>query len=130
MSSSNMSSSTIDLIARTDELACREGLIATDTGKARLYRDPVGGTVMWLPHGQGRLELTLIQVRMVSEDQASRLHRLLAHSVAKTIEQIPAHYLGLDAAEAFTHWATLQHDFFPRYLEAHRQVQAGRGQRH
>ncbi len=129
ISSRKLSSSQIDLIARADALARREGLIATDSGKARIYRDPVGGTVMWLPHGQGRLELTLIQVRMVAEDQASRLHGLLARSVGKTTEQIPPHYLGLDAAEAVSYWAALQQNFFPPYLEAHRQVQADRGPR-
>ncbi|CAN5122337.1 hypothetical protein BH23ACT9_BH23ACT9_33170 [soil metagenome] len=116
----------VHLIARLDELARREGLIAADTRKARIYRDPVGGTVAWLPRGAKRLELTLIQVRMAAESRASHLHELLARSCDRTIEDIPAHELGLTADDAVAHWSALERDFFPAYLSAHREVQAGR----
>lgn len=116
----------VALLARLDELARREGLIAAETRKARIYRDPVGGTVAWLPHGSGRLELTLIQVRMAAERRAEHLHRLLAESSGKAVEDIPGHELGLDAAEAVAHWPALERDFFPSYLRAHREVHAGR----
>lgn len=124
-----MTAAQVHLVARVDELARREGLIATDTGKARIYRDPVGGTVAWLPHGRRRLELTLIQVRMAAEGRAQRLHDLLARSVDKNPDQIPAHELGLDAEEAVTHWQALDREFFPAYLAAHREVQKDRGAR-
>ncbi len=121
-----MATHQVQLLARVDELARREGLIAADTAKARIYRDRVGGTVMWLPHGKERLELTLIQVRMAAETRAMQLHGLLAQAVGTTPEQIPPHELGLDAAVAVAHWRTLEESFFPAYLTAHREVQAGR----
>ncbi|WP_370324287.1 hypothetical protein [Euzebya sp.] len=127
--SSKRSGSQVQLLARVDELARREGLIAADTAKARIYRDRIGGTVMWLPHGQGRLELTLIQVRMASEQRADLLHELLARCAAKSTEDIPAHELGLSADDACAHWATLEREFFGEYLMAHREVQAGHGPR-
>ncbi|MEO2104478.1 MAG: hypothetical protein ABGZ36_02430, partial [Actinomycetota bacterium] len=63
----------VQLLARIDELARREGLLVAETGKARIYRDRVGGTVAWLPHGKQRIELTLIQIRMQDEARANRL---------------------------------------------------------
>jgi hypothetical protein len=116
----------VHLLACVDELARREGLVVADTAKARIYRDRVGGTVMWLPHGRDRLELTLIQVRMAAERRAAQLHELLASAVGKAVEDIPAHELGLGADEAVAHWDALEEAFFPSYLEAHREVQAGR----
>ena len=120
-----MATEKVELIARVDELARREQLVVGETARARIYRDPVGGTVMWVPHAEPRLELTLIQVRMAAEAQADRLHALLAASTARTVDDIPAHELGLDAAVAVEHWPTLEQDFFPPYLTAHREVQAG-----
>lgn len=117
----------VQLLARLDDLARREGLIAADTRKARIYRDPVGGTVAWLPHGQERLELTLIQVRMATEQRAESLHRLLAASAARDVEDIPSHQLGLDAVDAVAHWTALEREFFPEYLRAHREVQMSQG---
>lgn len=113
----------VTLLARLDDLARREGLVAADTRKARIYRDPVGGTVAWLPLGGERLELTLIQVRMAAEQRAEHLHRLLAESTDRTVEEIPAHELGLDAEDAIANWDALERDFFPAYLTAHREVQ-------
>lgn len=119
----------VQLVARLDDLARREGLIATDTRKARIYRDPVAGTVAWMPAGRPRLELTLIQVRMADDALADELHGLLAAASGRPITAIPVHDLGLDAADAVTHWSTLDSDFFPPYLQAHRQVQARGGPR-
>lgn len=124
-----MTSHQVQLLARVDEFARREGLIVADTSKARIYRDRVGGTVMWMPHGQERLELTLIQVRMAAEPVAVQLHALLAQAVGKQVEEIPGHALGLGAAEAIQHWPTLEQGFFPAYLTAHREVQAAQGPR-
>lgn len=114
------------LLALLDDLARREGLIAADTRKARIYRDPVGGTVAWLPHDEDRLELTLIQIRMAAEPRAQQLHQALAESCGRTLADIPAHDLGLDAADVIVHWAALERDFFPAYLTAHREVHAAR----
>lgn len=119
----------LQLVARLDDLARREGLIAADTRKARIYRDPVGGTVAWLPHDAGRIELTLIQVRMAAEVRAHELHEALATACDRTIAEIPAHELGLDDADAIAHWPALERDFFPAYLQAHREVQAAAGPR-
>ncbi|HUG84972.1 MAG TPA: hypothetical protein VMM13_10425 [Euzebya sp.] len=116
----------VQLLARLDDLARREGLIAADTRKARIYRDPVGGTVAWLPHGAERLELTLIQVRMAAEQRAQQLHQALAQASGRTVADIPAHDLGLDAEDVVSHWPALERDFFPAYLRAHREVQADR----
>ena len=116
----------VQLLARLDDLARREGLIAADTRKARIYRDPVGGTVAWLPHGRERLELTLIQIRMAAEPRAQQLHQALAEACGRTIAEIPAHDLGLDADDVLRHWPALDRDFFPAYLAAHREVQAAR----
>lgn len=116
----------LQLVARLDDLARREGLIAADTGKARIYRDPVGGTVAWLPRSSDRLELTLIQIRMAAEQRAQQLHEALAQASGRTIADIPAHDLGLAAEDALSHWPALERDFFPAYLQAHRQVQANR----
>lgn len=121
-----MATAHVQLLARVDELARREGLIAADTTKARIYRDRVGGTVMWLPHGRSRLELTLIQVRMAAELRAAQLHHLLAAAVDRDVAEIPSHDLGLDAAEAVAHWPALEQSFFPSYLAAHREVQSDR----
>lgn len=118
----------VQLLARIDELARREGLLVAETGKARIYRDRVGGTVAWMPHGRGRLELTLIQIRMRSEARANQLHGLLVQSCDRTTADIPSHDLGLDADVAVDHWATLERDFFPRYLRAHREAQREAGQ--
>lgn len=118
-----------NLLACLDDLARREGLIAADTRKARIYRDPIGGTVAWVPHGRARLELTLIQVRMAAEQRAVGLHHALAQATGRTVEDIPAHELGLDAGDAVAHWAALERDFFPAYLAAHREVNAPRGPR-
>ncbi len=120
-----MASHQIRLLACVDELARRENLIAADTTKARIYRDRIGGTVMWLPHGKQRLELTLIQVRMAAEQRAMQLHGLLAEATGRTPDEIPAHELGLDAQVAVDHWSSLEEAFFPAYLTAHREVQAG-----
>ncbi|MGI9018800.1 MAG: hypothetical protein ACR2HR_17130 [Euzebya sp.] len=121
-----MASTHVQLLARVDDLARREGLVAAETSKARIYRDPIGGTVMWLPNGQERLELTLIQVRMAAEQRAHGLHALLARCMDTEMDQIPAHQLGLDAQDAIAHWPTLEDTFFPAYLSAHREVQADR----
>lgn len=120
-----MASPHVQLLARVDELARREGLVAADTSKARIYRDRIGGTVMWLPHGRGRLELTLIQVRMAAESRADHLHGLLAAAVGRSVEDIPGHELGLEAEDAVAHWEALEEGFFAEYLSAHREVQAG-----
>lgn len=119
----------VQLVARLDDLARREGLIAADTRKSRIYRDPVGGTVAWIPAGSGRLELTLIQVRMADEALADELHELLATASARPLAAIPAHALGLDADDAVAHWQALERDFFPPYLAAHRRVHARMGPR-
>lgn len=114
----------VQLLARLDELARREGLVAADTGKARIYRDLVGGTVAWLPHGKARMELTLIQIRMSDEARANRLHGLLVQCCDRTTADIPSHDLGVDASLAIEHWDRLEQDFFPVYLATHREVQA------
>ncbi|MEE8603470.1 hypothetical protein [Euzebya tangerina] len=122
-----MASIRLQLLARLDELARREGLLAADTGKARIYRDRIGGTVMWLPLSEDRLEFTLIQVRMADDERAMRLHGLLAQCVDKPLEEIPPHRLGLDADVAVEHWPMLERSFMPGYLRAHREVQAAAG---
>ena len=114
----------LQLLARVDELARREGLIVADTAKSRIYRDRVGGTVLWMPSAEDRLEMTLIQIRMADDERAMRLHGLLAQCVEQPREDIPAHRLGLEADIAVTHWAVLERDFFPAYLRSHREVQA------
>ena len=119
-----MASTRLQLLARLDEFARREGLIAADTAKSRIYRDRVGGTVMWVPQAEERLEFTLIQVRMADDERAMRLHGLLAQCVGRPREEIKPHRLGLDAAEAVEKWPVLERDFLPGYLRAHREVQA------
>jgi|GEM_PF-4557379 hypothetical protein len=117
----------VQLLARIDELARREGLLVAETGKARIYRDRVGGTVAWLPHGKQRIELTLIQIRMQDEARANRLHGLLVQTCDRTTADIPSNDLGLDAALAVEYWSRLERDFFPAYLHAHRDVQSSSG---
>lgn len=114
----------VQLLARVEELARREGLLTAETSKARIYRDRVGGTVAWLPFGKQRLELTLIQIRMVSEARANELHGLLVQCCDRTTADIPSHDLGLDAEIAVEHWPRLEREFFPVYLAAHRDVQS------
>ncbi len=79
---------------------------------------------MWMPTDEDRLELTLIQIRMADDMRAMRLHGLLAQCVEQPREEIPAHRLGLDAADAVAHWGVLERDFMPAYLRAHREVQS------
>ncbi|WP_341251573.1 hypothetical protein [Euzebya pacifica] len=117
----------VQLLARIDELARREGLLVAETGKARIYRDRVGGTVAWLPHGKHRTELTLIHIRIQAEARANRLHCLLLQTRDRTTPDIPSNDLGLDAALAVEYWSRLERDFFPAYLHAHRDVQSSSG---
>lgn len=118
-------SDTAELRALLDELARKEGMLVGETAKARIYRDRIGGTVVWIPHDAERLELTLIQVRMADEARADALHSALAEAIGKPVEDIPSHQLGMSAAEALRCWTTLEHEFLPAYLQAHRDVQAG-----
>lgn len=117
----------VQLLARVEELARREGLLTAETSKATIFRDRVGGTVAWLPKDNSRLELTLIQIRMVDEAMANRLHGLLVQCCDRTTADIPSHNLGVEAAIAVEHWARLERDFFPVYLAKHREVQAAQG---
>ncbi len=117
----------VQLLARVEELARREGLLTAETSKATIFRDRVGGTVAWLPKDNTRLELTLIQIRMVDENLANRLHGLLVQCCDRTTADIPSHDLGVDAGIAVTHWERLEREFFPVYLAKHREVQAGQG---
>lgn len=116
------------LQARLDELARAEGLLVAETSRARIYRDRVGGTVAWMPHDRARVELTLIQIRMVSEARANDLHGLLVQCCERTTADIPSHDLGLDAQLALAHWDTLERSFFPLYLSEHRDVQSSQGE--
>lgn len=116
----------VQLIARLDELARREGLLTAETGKARIYRDRVGGTIAWLPFKNPRLELTLIQIRMSNEARANQLHGLLVQCCGKTTADIPSHDLGVDPQLVIEHWDRLEREFFPLYLKAHREVQASK----
>lgn len=106
-----------------DELATGVGLRIAATRNARVYRDPVGGTVAWVPHDGSRLELTLIQVRLADEPLADRLHAVLAECAGLLPDDIPSHLLGLDGAAAAAAWPQLVERFWPAYLDAHRAAQ-------
>lgn len=113
----------VALLDLLDELAVAEDLRVAATRNARVYRDPVGGTVAWVPHDGSRLELTLIQVRLADDAEADRLHALLAECAGLRIDDIPGHLLGLDAETAGAVWPALRERFWPAYLEGHRSAQ-------